>query len=87
MNPKKEVKLTHKIAALCYLLTEALQDVGANSDAALEMQNDCKNLGAKCEMVLEELFQVKEVSGSTYLVELSNKVETVINKNYIQIKG
>ena len=87
MNPKREAQQSHKIAALCYLLSEALQEAGATADTALQIKQDCENLGAKCEKVLDDLFKIKEVSGSTYLTELSNKVDTVIRKNYQQIKS
>lgn len=85
MNPKKEAQTTHKIAALCYLLAEALEDVGANAETALEMKNEAQSLGTKCQNVLEDLFQVKQIKGSTYLTDLCNKVDTVIRKNYQQI--
>jgi hypothetical protein len=84
-NNKKSAVQSHKIAALCYLLAEALQEVGANAENALQIKSECESLGQKCEGVLEDLFQVKQVYGSTYLIELSNKVDTVIRKNYQQI--
>lgn len=84
-NNKKSAVQSHKIAALCYLLAEALQEVGANTETALEMKVEAKSLGKKCENVLEDLFQVKQIKGSTYLTDLCNKVDTVIRKNYQQI--
>lgn len=84
-NNKKSAVQSHKIAALCYLLAEALQEVGANAETALEMKANAQVLGAQCENVLEDLFQVKQIKGSTYLTDLCNKVDTVIRKNYQQI--
>lgn len=84
-NNKKSAVQSHKIAALCYLLAEALQEVGANAETALEMKANAEVLGAQCENVLEDLFQVKQIKGSTYLTDLCNKVDTVIRKNYQQI--
>lgn len=84
-NNKKSAVQSHKIAALCYLLAEALQEVGANAETALEMKANAEVLGAQCEKVLEDLFQVKQIKGSTYLTDLCNKVDTVIRKNYQQI--
>jgi hypothetical protein len=81
-NNKKTAVQSHKIAALCYLLAEALQEVGANAETALEIKAECESLGKKCEDVLEDLFQVKQIYGSTYLIELSNKVDTVVRKNF-----
>lgn len=85
MTQKQEAQQSHKIAALCYLLAEALQDANATASTALEIKTECESLGTKCENVLEDLFRVKQVYGSNYLVDLSNKVETVIRKNYQQI--
>lgn len=84
-NNKKSAVQSHKIAALCYLLAEALQEVGANAETALEMKANAEVLGVQCEQVLEDLFQVKQIKGSTYLTDLCNKVDTVIRKNYQQI--
>lgn len=84
-NNKKSAVQSHKIAALCYLLVEALEDAGANTETALEMKANAEVLGAQCEKVLEDLFQVKQIKGSTYLTDLCNKVDTVIRKNYQQI--
>lgn len=81
-NNKKSAVQSHKIAALCYLLAEALQEAGADGKTALEIKSECKSLGKKCEDVLEDLFQVKQIYGSTYLIELSNKVDTVVRKNF-----
>ena len=39
-NNKKSAVQSHKIAALCYLLAEALQEVGANAETAVEMKNE-----------------------------------------------
>ena len=84
-NNKKSAIQSHKIAALCYLLAEALQEVGANAETALEMKANAEVLGAQCEQVLDDLFQVKQIKGSTYLTDLCDKVDTVIRKNYQQI--
>lgn len=84
-NNKKSAVQSHKIAALCYLLAEALEDAGANAETALEMKVEAQSLGKKCENVLEDLFKVKQIKGSTYLTDLCNKVDTVIRKNYQQI--
>ena len=84
-NNKKSAIQSHKIAALCYLLAEALQEVGANAETALEIKANAEVLGTQCEQVLEDLFQVKQIKGSTYLTDLCNKVDTVIRKNYQQI--
>jgi hypothetical protein len=67
------------------LLAESLHEVGANAETALKMKANAEVLGAQCEQVLEDLFQVKQIKGSTYLTDLCNKVDTVIRKNYQQI--
>ncbi len=84
-NNKKAAVQSHKIATLCYLLAETLHEYGAETNEALGIKSDCESLASKIEKVLEDLFQVKQIKGSTYLMELCNKVDTIIRKNYQQI--
>ena len=72
----------HKIAVLTQLLVEALQDVEANSDWALEVLKKSAELQGVLEPVLEHLYQIKGVSSGVYLQDMSNRVDTIIRKNY-----
>lgn len=85
MSPKKEAELSHQIAALSFSLIHALNEIGATSKTALELKEISEKMHQKCEQILEECFQVKQVSSTNYLVDLSNKIDTVVRKNYQRI--
>lgn len=85
MNPKREAELSHTIAALSFSLVHALNEIEANSQTALELKDLSLKMQQKCEQILEDCFQVKQVSSTSYLVSLSNKIDTVVRKNYERI--
>lgn len=81
MTPKQEAQTTHKIAALAFLLTEALDEINATSKPALDLKQKASELLPFCEHILGEGYQVNQIYKTTYLTDLSNKVNTVIRKN------
>lgn len=85
MSPKREAEISHRIAALSFSLIHALNEIEANSQTALELKEISEKMHQKCEQILEECFQVKQVSSTNYLVDLSNKIDTVVRKNYQRI--
>lgn len=85
MSPKREAEISHRIAALSFSLIHALNEIEANSQTALELKDISEKMQKKCEQILEECFQVKQVSSTNYLVDLSNKIDTVVRKNYQRI--
>lgn len=84
-SPKQQAILSHRLACLLYLTAETLQELEPTKGIAIDYMQDCKNLQEKTETLLEDLFSFKQVSGSSYLIDLSNKVDTVVRKNYQQI--
>lgn len=86
MNPKKHNHITHKIAVLANLMTGALDEINANSELALDFKQKCEELLPFCERIVDDTFKSKQVRNSTYMNELSNKVDTIIRKNYELIK-
>lgn len=84
--PKKLAELSHRLAALLYLTAETLQEIEPTTQIANDVISDCKNLQPKIESVLDDLFQVKQVAASNYLIDLANKVDTVVRKNFQQIQ-
>lgn len=86
MNPKRHNQLSHKIAVLANLMTGALDEIGATSELATDFKNKCEELMPFCERIVDDTYQAKQIRSSTYLNELSNKVDTVIRKNYELIK-
>ena len=86
MSQKEFHQKTHKIAVLAYLMSEVLDEINADSTQALNFKSKCDQIQGFCETILTESFSVKTIKSTTYLQELSNKVDTVIRKNYQQIK-
>ena len=75
----------HKIAALSQLLVESLQDVEADSKWALDIMDNCKSLQEKLEPAVDQIYKIKGVSNSVYMQELTNKIDTIMRKNYKEI--
>lgn len=83
--PKRKAQLTHKICAISAILIEALDELKANSELSQEFRAKCEEIIPFCERILDESFQAEQVRSSTYLTDLSNKVDTVIRRNYEKI--
>jgi len=79
MNPKRKSELCHLLVVLANLTLEVLDELKPVSKTAIEYK---ELLSRKCEEVNESLMDIPEVKSSTYFQDLSNKVHTVIRKNY-----
>lgn len=86
MNPKRYNQLSHKIAVLSNLMVEALDDIDASSEMALDFKNKCKELLPFCERMVDDVFTLGQIRSSTYMTDLSNKVDTVIRKEFKEVK-
>jgi hypothetical protein len=82
MNPKQFAQTSHRIAVLSALLVESLEDINASSTAALDLKQKAQEIIPHCERMLEEVYTAKNITSGTYFNELSNKVDTVIRKNF-----
>lgn len=86
MNPKKINQLSHKLVVLSNLMVETLDDIEACSDSSLEFRAKCKELLPFCETMIGDVFQLQQIKSTTYLMDLSNKVDTVIRREFKEIK-
>lgn len=82
MSPKREAELTHRIAALAFSMSHAFSELQEEFQIDTELKDLLVKLNVKMEQITENCFEVKEVSKSNYLVSLSNKIDTVIRKNF-----
>lgn len=82
MNPKQYNRTILEIAVLANLMTGALDEIGASSEVALEFKQKCEELLPFCERILADTYSVEQFRSTTYLNEISNKVETVIRKSF-----
>lgn len=79
MNKKKKVNL-HKFYALMQLLQGNLDDFDDKEFATPRMKELRANLGEFCELLNDECSGTFAVQKTTYFVELSNKIDTMMRK-------
>jgi hypothetical protein len=82
---KKERLLFHKIATLSNLLIMELDEMKPTAEIGATMHQKAKEFIIALEPFIEAIFDSEQVRNGTYLVDLCNKVDTVIRKNYEQI--
>ena len=82
MTHKEEAKLCHTIAVLISLLADYTDDLMPTSPIAIQFKEKALELMPLSDAMLEAAYNVKEVSSSTYINDLSNKIDTVIRHNF-----
>ena len=82
---KKERILFHRIAALTNLLIMELDEMKPSAEIGANMHQKAKEFIETLEPFIEASFDSEQVRSGTYLIDLCNKVDTVIRKNYEQI--
>jgi hypothetical protein len=87
LNPKREAVICHKIAALAYLMAEALDELNPEMSDKSSLKSRCNDMSDSCQEIVNNMFGVPEIKSTVYLQELSNKVDTCIRKNYVRIPG
>lgn len=79
MNPKtKNIKM-HLFYCLMQLLLECLDELEVNNKKMLEMKTNLVNM---CELLNEECKNTYTIQKSTYFQELTNKINTLLRKNF-----
>jgi hypothetical protein len=86
-SPKRQAVICHKIAALSYLLSEALDELNPEVGDSNPFKKQCDAMADKCNEIVEDVFGIQEISSSTYLQNMSNQVDTAVRKNYVRIPG
>lgn len=86
MNPKRINQLSHKLVVLSNLMLETLDDIEASSEISVDFKSKCKELLPFCEKMIDDVYTLGEIRRSTYMVDLSNKVDTVIRREFKEIK-
>jgi|688.fasta_scaffold955247_3 hypothetical protein len=85
MTHKEEAKLCHTIAVLISLLADYTDDLTPSGAISKEFKEKALELMPLSEQMLQAAYNVKEVSSSTYINDLSNKIDTVIRHNFTRI--
>ena len=86
-NPKREAQICHKIAALAYLMAEALDELNPEMSDKSSSKKHFQESSEICQVIVNNLLGTPEVATNTYLSDLSTKVDTCIRKNYKILPG
>jgi len=84
-SPKEEAMCCHTIVVLASLLAEYTNDLTPGSTMAITFKEQAEKLMPYAEKLLVNAYDIKEVRSGTYLNELSNKIDTIIRKNFERI--
>lgn len=82
---KKERMLFHKLAVLSNLLLMELDEMKPTAEIGANLHQKAKEFTEALEPFLVAAYDSEQVRSGTYLTDVSNKVDTVIRKNYEQI--
>jgi hypothetical protein len=79
LSPKRQAELSHKLVILAELMINTLDELDYSE---IPLANALKIVSEKSCEILDEVYKTDSVSSSTYVTELSSKVDTVIRKNF-----
>lgn len=85
MSKKNQAIKLHKLSVLCSIMIDTIDDIGIENDNISSIKSNLVEIEKFSEEVLESSFNVKNIKNSTYLQEITNKVNTVMRKNYKEI--
>jgi hypothetical protein len=86
-SPKRQAEICHKIAALSFLLSEALDELNPHVKDSNPFKKQCDAMAERCQEIVGDVFGVQELATGTYLQALATKVDTTIRHNYVRIPG
>lgn len=87
LPPKRVNQLCHKLAVLSDLMSDTLSDLDDVGLGNEDFKSICIKAKRYADEFLEASYKVEGVKMSTYLGDLSNKVDSVIRNNYREIYG
>lgn len=83
LNPKRVDMLCHKTAVLCDLLADTLEELKTNTDFSKDFISQLNKTSSSCEKIISDVFAYsKGVRKSTYLQNLTNKIDTIVRHEY-----
>ena len=85
MTPKNKAQKAHTIAVLFGLLAEYIDDFAPNSPLGEKIKIKSEEILPLADEMIDQVFNIKSVSQSTYINDLTNKIDTVIRKNFQKI--
>lgn len=80
--PKRFAILCHKLAVLCELQLDLIQEINPEADGFIELKEGLKKIKPKLEEIVESAFEVEDIYRGRYFQDLSAKVDTLLRKEY-----
>lgn len=84
LTKKRIDTIYHKISVLSSLMLEAIEELENQRPTNKEFKESLENVEEMSVKILDASF-VEEIKKNTYFTDLSNKVDTIIRKNYQKI--
>lgn len=81
-NPKQFAQLCRKLTVLSDLLIDTVQELEKHGPVEEIFKENLKRVKKKCEITIGAAYGVDVVANTTYLGQLSKKVDTLIRKNF-----
>jgi len=85
MNPKREAQICHTITVLMSLLADYTDELNELKPLSKRFKDKVEDLLPVCEELITQVYGFSEISSSTYLTDLSNKIDSIIRHNYERI--
>ncbi|MXO23716.1 hypothetical protein [Apibacter sp. B3813] len=88
ISKKEKDKLFHEYVVLSMLLLhviDRLKRIQEFNERSKKFKENLEFNAKEIEELTDKVFTIKKISGSTYIQDLAQKVETVIRKNYVTI--
>ncbi len=85
MNPKREAQICHTITVLMALLADYTDELDGFKSISKIFKDKVEDLLPLCEELITKVYGFPEISSSTYLSSLSNKIDSIIRHNYERI--
>lgn len=85
LNPKKEAQICYTITVLMSLLADYTDEINELNPISKKFKDKVEDLLPICEELITKVYGFPEISSSTYLSTLSNKIDSIIRHNYERI--
>lgn len=81
-NPKKFAQLCRKLVVLADLIIDTIDEIEEYDHDESEFKQDLNKVLNRCCKITEQAHTVDQVRKSTYMQNLSNKIDAVIRNNF-----
>jgi hypothetical protein len=85
MSPKREAQICHTVTVLMALLADYTHEIDELKPLSKRFKDKVEDLLPVCEELITKVYGFPEISSSTYLTDLSNKIDSIIRHNYERI--